>query len=408
MPPAIQGTVAGLDGQVALADVLGLEAVRIFLPDVFRLLPAGAEALTATSTSQENARHNRNQSKERLGISTEPRLRLRAQVDKLIKGTDTQDAVVRAMLVRLFAASRRYMAEDDPGQQNYNDSLYGDEWATRQLRERRVAHEHILRVYLERVAGDDLLAFYDAERALERMTDGTALDRFLRSRSPARWVGVLDHLWKSKDLFHTAHVEPGTTVLLNLLPRMPKQSRGSLRDESQVFVGLVIVSLLRTLESPDAAEAVVRCILSKVTSLSSMRRLVHSIGYSGQDAHQIVSKTAAAAFERQLREDIRSASVYDLTTERDLLRVLAFAKSDTDPSADPFDIPDSPELTFVLLRSYGVQNLRSLYGDEAPLRARFKRLNAQFEELKSWIESRGMTLDEAEHVLKLATDYLNE
>ena len=204
------------------------------------------------------------------------------------------------------------------------------------------------------------------------MTDGTALDRFLRSLSPARWVGVLDHLWKSKDRFRPEHVEPGTTVLLNLLSRMPKQSPGSLRDEPQVFVGLVIVSLLRTLENPDAAEAVVRCILPRVTSLSSMRLLIHGIGYSGQDAHQLVSKTAAAAFERQLREDIRSASVDDLATERDLLRVLAFAKPDTDPSIDPFDIPNSPELTFVLLRSYGVQNLRSLYGDEATLRVRFE------------------------------------
>ena len=220
---------ASLGDQVALADVLGLEAVRIFLPDVFRFLPGGAEALTVTSTSEETVRHNQNQSRERLGISTELGLRLRAQVDKLIKSTDTQDAVVRAMVVRLFPASRRYMSQDDPGQQIYKDSLYGDEWATKQLKERRVAHEHILRVYLERVAGDDLLALYDAERALECMTDGTALDRFLRSLSPARWVGVLDHLWKSKDRFRPEHVEPGTTVLLNLLSRMLKQSPGSLR-----------------------------------------------------------------------------------------------------------------------------------------------------------------------------------
>ena len=36
---AVRGTLINLRGQVELADVLGLEAIRIFLPDVFRRLP---------------------------------------------------------------------------------------------------------------------------------------------------------------------------------------------------------------------------------------------------------------------------------------------------------------------------------------------------------------------------------
>ncbi len=46
---AVLGTVRGLNGQVALVDVLALEAVRVFLPDVFGRMHASVEALTATS-----------------------------------------------------------------------------------------------------------------------------------------------------------------------------------------------------------------------------------------------------------------------------------------------------------------------------------------------------------------------
>ena len=47
---AIHGTVRDLNGQVALVDVLALEAVRVFLPDLFRELHKTIEGLTAPST----------------------------------------------------------------------------------------------------------------------------------------------------------------------------------------------------------------------------------------------------------------------------------------------------------------------------------------------------------------------
>jgi len=48
---SVAGTVRDLDGQVALTDVLALEVVRIFLPDVFRLLSGSVDGLTTTFDS---------------------------------------------------------------------------------------------------------------------------------------------------------------------------------------------------------------------------------------------------------------------------------------------------------------------------------------------------------------------
>ena len=405
---AIQATLIDLGGQVALADVLGLEAVRMFLPNVFRLLPGAVDALTVTSVGQQNTRHIRTQTRKRAGISTEPD-GFKGQVDELIETGKTHDAEVRAMIVRLFPVGRQYMpgagAHEDLGS---DDSPYGDEWAAKRLQERRVVHEHILRVYLERIVGGDLLALHDAEQALDVMADSTALNQFLRSLNSDRFLAVLNHLRTFNGRFIPDHVASGTIVLLNRLAEMPKQSGGSIRDEPQMFVGLVVVTLFETLEGPDVIEATMGRVLPAIESLSSKVLLVDRIRHPHQDARSLVTKAAATQFVTQLRDEIRSASVDDLVKERDLLRVLGFVKGATVAAGEPFDIPDSAQLTFVLLRSYGVQNLRNLYRDEATLRVRFERLHAQFEELKSWIESRGITLDEAEAVLKLATDYLNE
>ena len=43
-----RGTVRALEGDIELVDVLGLEAVKVFLPDVYAELPNAREALTQT------------------------------------------------------------------------------------------------------------------------------------------------------------------------------------------------------------------------------------------------------------------------------------------------------------------------------------------------------------------------
>ena len=77
----IQETVAGLDGQVALTDVLGLEAVRLFLPDVFMRLPEAIEGLTTTTTSQGNQRHIERQIQKKIANTTEPDMRCPSSED---------------------------------------------------------------------------------------------------------------------------------------------------------------------------------------------------------------------------------------------------------------------------------------------------------------------------------------
>ena len=261
---AIRATVGGLKGQVALADVLALEAVRLFLPDIFRLLPGAIDGLTVMSRAVEK-RFDR-----MMQISGDPRSGLnewlKAQVDGLIAAAEkdrefeaarTAKDVVEAMLDHLFPVGARLRRMSDGPSE-----LYMNEDAAEHLKECRVAHEHVLRLYLEGVVSPDLLAFHDAERALDRMTVRVASDEFIRSLEPARWQDVVSNLCDLADRFRPEHVEPGVVVLLNLWPDMPKRRSNSsvLGNDTKGIIQRATYLLLRTLEDTATVEA--RCAAS--------------------------------------------------------------------------------------------------------------------------------------------------
>jgi KAP-like P-loop domain-containing protein len=369
---AIHGTVGALNEQIALADVLALEAVRVFLPDVFSRLHAAVDSLTTPSGSSYGGRGDPAQFKVR--------------VDGLIEAAGVHGEVVRAMIQRLFPA----------GQWHIGGSHYGGDWKSRWLKERRIAHEEILRFYLERVAGERLQAFTDAERAWAYMADRDALDGYLRSLEAARLEDIIASLEAYEDQFAPQHVVPGTIVLLNLLPDLPERQRGLFEFGGRLVVTRVTYRLLRSLNDPVAVEDAVRRILPELKSLSAKFELISDVGYREGAGHKLVSEMAAAEFEKAWRAEVRSASLDDLAKESDLARVFLVAKREAEPSEGPLNIGDTPQLTLGLLRSarsdmlsqpMGSRAVRrfprlawdvliELYGDEAILRERIEGLKA--------------------------------
>ncbi len=369
---AVRGTITALDGQIALADVLSVEAVRIFLPDVFARFHDAAEGLTATSSFSHGAR----------GDSA----RLKVQIDSLIAASPTHADIARSVLNRLFPASQRHVG----------GSHYGDDWKGRWLRERRIAHEEILRLYLERAAGEGLKAFTDAERAWARFSDRDALDGYLRSLDRERLRDVIASLENYEGQFEPVHVVPGMIVLLNLLPDIPKREPGMLEFDSRFTVARVTLRLLRSLKEVPVVEAVVRQILPEIMSLSSKLELILQVGHRENAGHKLVSEGAAKEFERSWRDEVRASPAQRLVKEWDILRVLFVTKRHADPTESALNIDTSPEMTLALLRasrsdvqsqSLGSRAVRrfsqlawdvltELFGDEATFRERIESLKA--------------------------------
>lgn len=369
---AIHGTVRGLEGQIALPDVLALEAIRVFLPDVFKLLHSALGALTSVGEGHSHGQPNL----------------MKAQIEGLLAAAGPHSEVVQALVERLFPAGRRHIS-------NY---YFGGEWRSRWLRERRVAHDDVLRLYLERVAGEGLKAFADAELAFIYMPCQEPLDRFLRSLDAARLEDVIASLENFEDQFTPEHVVPGTTVLLNLLPDLPHRERGFFHFDASLVVSRVTYRLLRSLQEPDTIEAAVEAVLPLLTTLTSKMSLLHQVGHRENIGHKLISEAAASRLEKAWRDEVLSTPVQALIKEPNIRWVLTFANQVADPSGTLLVLDESPALTLALLRGAKSETviqamgnravtrsprltwdcLIELYGDEGTLRERIEAAKVAF------------------------------
>ncbi len=331
---AIRGTVVFLNGQIAVADVLGMEAVRVFLPEVFAKLHDSINALTVVSGS--------------LADSGE------LKVEGLIKaGGETHDGVVRAMIKTIFPSAALHI-----GGSHY-DAQWQHTWQTGH----RMAHEEFLRLYLEGVADEGVLAFNDAETASGRLSDRVALDSFLRKLDPVRLADVINSLEAYEKDYKAADVVPASIVLLNLLPAMPEKSRqGFLVFGNRMVVTRVVYRLLRSLKEPAAIETAVRAIMPEVTNMSGKHDLITIVGYDQDAGQKLVTEQAAKEFEAAWRAEVRAASPEALAAEMGLLQIVISMKHESTADEPMFVIPDSPAVTLNLLKAGKGQVTRQSFG----------------------------------------------
>lgn len=385
---SIHGAVRDLGGQIALVDVLALEAIRVFLPDVFRGMHAAVDGLTSTSDGYG-------------GQGDSPHLK--KKIESLIKDAGEHGEVVRELVQRLFPAAHRHVG----------GARYGSDWKNRWLRERRVAHEDVIRLYLERVASERLSTFTDAENVWARMADRMAMESYLHSIPIERVQDVVSSLEAYEDQFKSEHVVPATTVLLNFLPDLPERQLGMFDLDTSLVIGRVVYRLVRALKDPGDVEIAVREILPQVPSLSSKLELITCIGYREGSGHKLVTEVTANDLEMEWRNSVRAASLEVLAREAGLLRTLIITKKSAGPGEPVLTIPDSPEVTRAVLKSARSEvrsqsmggravhrkprlmwdALIELYGDEVVLRQRIETLKA------SQLDNIGDLLDLADKYL---------
>lgn len=334
-------TVRRLKGQVSLVDVLALEAIRTFLPTVYLQITNSVEALTTALESSFSRR------------GEPPQLKL--SIDRLIEVSGDKQEVVRSMISRLFPAAERHIG----------GSHFGAEWNSHWLRDRRVTHQDILRLYLEGVAGSGLAAFVDAERAFALMHDKDAFDSFLRSLSLNRLESVITCFEMFEDKIPPETVVPGVIVLLNLMPEVPSTTQSLWIPRPGFFVGRIAYRLLRTLTDAARIEAAVNEILPEVKTLSSKLTLITHVGYRENAGHRLVSETTALEFERKWRAEVRAASTEQLAVEADLLRVLSVTKQETTADEAALVLPKTPGVTLALLRSAETEVKSFAFGSRA-------------------------------------------
>lgn len=295
---SVRPTLAAVRDQVELVDVLALEAIRVFLPDVFLRLATVRESLTTTAS---------------FGYSgTEPPA-LKAGIESLLEVAREREALVKDMLRRAFPASVRH----------FENNNYGSDWLRTWLRDRRVAHPDVLQLYLERTLSDGLTSFVVAEYAYRVIEDYEAFRAVLEGVPVSDREDVIRSLETFEGEFPSAGIAPGITGLLNVLPSLPERPRGMFTVDKRMTVGRVVYRMLKQLEGDQPAlEEAVDQILPNLEFLSSKLELLLTVGHIEGAGHKFISEARAAQLQEEFADEVMSASAEDLAREENLLRLL--------------------------------------------------------------------------------------
>lgn len=345
---AVSATIRNLNGQISMADLLALEAIKVFLPDVFQQIHSSVDELTSVTGTDYGERK-----------ASE---RMKKKIDRLIEIAGEKSEVVKSLVDRLFPAARRHIG----------GSIYGPEWKSDWLLHRRVAHENILKLYLERVVGDDLRSFMCAEEAWRLMSSRQLLDEYLRSVDPLNLQDVIASLEIYESKFSPDQVVPSSIVLLNLLPSLTPRPRGMFALDTSMVVGRVVYRLIRSLKVQVELEKSVGEIYSSLSLLSLKLQLIMMVGYRDGVGHKLVSEAFAKDIEMKWRYEVENSPADILSAETDLLRVYLIAQEGQSSGPPSPAIPDYPGVTLALLRSARSDATSQTYGTRVV--KRFPRL----------------------------------
>ena len=234
-----RSTIKSLGNEVDLVDLLAMEALRVFRPELAQQLSRLRSDLTNT--------------REIMGRKDE---RAQKRIIALLARFPEDDDVIRALINRVFPVALQYV------QNNH----YGSDWLNTWRTAHRMAHIDFLNLYLDRVAPDELVAFRNSEHAFELLPDGVALKAYLTELDPELLDTVLEGLTSYESKFATDMIVPGSTTLLNLIDAIPEKKQRGFFDVGgrNITVSRVVLRLLRPVEDEADRETLIAQILDGI------------------------------------------------------------------------------------------------------------------------------------------------
>lgn len=302
-------TLRHIGAHVALVDLLAVEALRVFIPEVHRLLPETASALTETSPVWG---HQDDQA-------------TRTSIDRFTSASDSHSDVVKNFCERLFPTTASF----------FGGSSYGSEWLRTWRRERRLSDPETLTYYLNRVISEGILAARRAEEAFASLGDRGRLHDLFQTLSAEELEATISELEGYEDEFEPEIVEPACLALLEVMPRLRTESRGMMDFGADLVVSRVVLRLLRHLNQPETMLATVQTLFADLSTLYGRYLLLKIVGHWENAGHKLIAEEDSLAIEEQLRNQIASATPEQLVGERDVLRLVWWCTHPMDDGAAP-------------------------------------------------------------------------
>ena len=281
--------IAQLRSDVDVADILALEALRLFERDFWRGLREVRTALTDTRSTE-------------MWFSDEPEPdgdRLKTLVQGGIDPRTLQEVVLE-----LFPAAGRYLGS----------TRFGEDFLAQWQRDRRVAHPTVLGSYLARQIAPTEVSAAVVDEALTALDDGDKLKSLTEALTDQQVSSLLSRLEAFEDSF-PPNVAPAIPVLYEITRRLPDEP-GVFGIRPSLRVARLVLRLLRNRGSQSVASIVQDAL--PALNLSDREELINLVGYRDGVGHRLVDETVAAQLEETLVDQVLRAAPEALAAEPNL------------------------------------------------------------------------------------------
>ena len=195
--------------EVNTIDLIALEVLRVFEPEVYKLLHSAKSALTElrdTNLSKDANDHTRNI--------------VEAVVNQAHQENRTQ---VKIILKQLFPPAERVLG----------GSIYGPDYGEQWFRDLRVCHPDVFDRYFHLTIPEGDISWADLERILSLAGNRESLADEFRSLNQRGLLGIaLDRLEAYKEKIDIQHAIPFITALMDVGDELPDESSGWFTIES--------------------------------------------------------------------------------------------------------------------------------------------------------------------------------
>jgi predicted KAP-like P-loop ATPase len=294
--------------EVALADVLALETLRVFLPRAYEELTASVATLTGEGRS--HIPGPASQARDEAGAE---------RVLAIVEAAGELQEPTKEILLRLFPGIAHLVG---------GTRLVGGEQQARQGL--RVAHPDVLRTYLRRALPPGVISGALVGAAVASLGDADRLTEVFEGLDPQTAEGLIQRLEDFEHDYDPATVEPALPVLLNQLARL-REGRGGMMDfGAELVVGRVVLRLLRTIDDEDERLRIVERVLPKVQHLTGRMELIDTVGHRENVGHKLIGEEASDRLYRELRMQVMGASPAQLEQERGLVHLFVRVMDDAE------------------------------------------------------------------------------
>ncbi|WFE42468.1 P-loop NTPase fold protein [Micromonospora sp. WMMD998] len=334
---SVSAVIRSLESAVSTPDILALEALRIFVPESFRLLQKSAEALTDLSDSR--------------GSKEE---QLKEKVTKFVGSSPEHAGTLREIVRLLFPAALRHM----------EGARYASDFASTWLRAKRVAHRDHLDSYLYRSSLGMTETLPMVEKLYRAMGSSSEdFQEMLQNVNAQRAEELIESLELFENEFEPEHARNGIAPLLNQLPRLRREPSGVFDFGPELRVSRVVLRLIRKIEEQGLRVELVKESLSQIHNLPGKLSLLRTVGHEENAGHKLIPSEVATQLERSLAQEILSSSPAELAASEQSSQLLRWARKRVDPS---WTVPPAwlrePNFSIALLRSSRSDVQSSLLG----------------------------------------------